>query len=97
MRINNMLVDVMLQREKDHRLTPEKPLRLPLLKEVTEFHLMTRDQQIREGNHIEGTRVFLVILWLHLEGIGRRHHQLKKTKDGGNRNTGDYFHRTWSE
>ena len=56
MRINNMLVDMVLQREKDHRLTPEKPLRLPLLKEVTEIYLMTRDQQIREGNHIERTR-----------------------------------------
>jgi hypothetical protein len=56
MRINNMLVDMVLQREKDHRLTPEQPLRLPLLKEVTDIYLMTRDQQIREGNHIERTR-----------------------------------------
>ena len=54
LRINDMLVDLVLQREEEHRLTPEKPLRLPHLKEVTEFYLMTRKQRRKGSTNTKG-------------------------------------------
>ena len=54
LRINDMLVDLVLQREEEHRLTPEKPLRLPHLKEVTEFYLMTRKQRKKGSTNTKG-------------------------------------------
>jgi hypothetical protein len=55
LRINDMLVDLVLQREEEHRLTPEKPLRLPHLKEVTEFYLMTCKQRRKGSTNTKGT------------------------------------------
>ena len=55
LQINNMLVDLVLQQEEEDRLTPKKPLRLPHLKGVTEFYLMTHKRRRKGSTNTKGT------------------------------------------